>query len=149
MGLTKPTNLSHIPCMSKSSDTSPKPSHYLAVKFAGGKVIHCELKPLLNFHEDDFSKKLEKGWCVLCDLRPLEKKVGAAEIRDGGSSREESELLGMGSTRWTGSHHGSLYQTDLVGLGLGCCGTIQLCLHVLAPHRWLCILCFDQEGFDV
>ena len=74
-GLTKPTNLSHIPCMSKSSDTSPKPSHYLAVKFAGGKVIHCELKPLLNFHEDDFSKKLEKGWCVLCDLRPLEKKV--------------------------------------------------------------------------
>ena len=75
MGLTKPTNLSHIPCMSKSSDTSPKPSHYLAVKFAGGKVIHCELKPLLNFHEDDFSKKLEKGWCVLCDLRPLEKKV--------------------------------------------------------------------------
>ena len=73
MGLTKPTNLSHIPCMSKSSGTSPKP--YLAVKFAGGKVVHCELKPLLNFHEDDFSKKLEKGWCVLCDLRPLEKKV--------------------------------------------------------------------------
>ena len=73
MGLTKPTNLSHIPCMSKSSGTSPKP--YLAVKFAGGKVVHCELKPLLNFHEDDLPKKLEKGWCVLCDLRPLEKKV--------------------------------------------------------------------------
>ena len=42
-----------------------------------------------------------------------------------------------------------LCQTDLVGLGLGCCGTIQLRLHVLAPHRWLCILCIDQEGFDV
>ena len=82
--LTKPPNLSRIHCMFKSSDTSHKPSHYLAVKFAGGKVIYCELKPLVNFHEDDLSKKLEKGWCAMCDLKPVEKKsegklIGAVE----------------------------------------------------------------------
>ena len=84
MGLTKHPTLSHIPCNSQSSDTSHKPSHYLAVKFAGGKVFYCELKPLVNFHEDDLSKKMEKGWCALCDLRPVEKKgkgklIGAVE----------------------------------------------------------------------
>ena len=82
--LTKPPNMLRIPCMSKSSDTSHKTSHYLAVKFAGGKVIYCELKPLVNFHEDDLSKKLEKGWCAMCDLKPVEKKsegklIGAVE----------------------------------------------------------------------
>ena len=40
-------------------------------------------------------------------------------------------------------------KTDLVGLGLGYCGAVQLCLHVLSPHRWLCLLCLDQEGLDI
>jgi len=98
MGLTKPPNLSHIPCMSKSSDISPKPSQYLAVKFAGGKVIHCELKPLVNFHEEDLSKKLEKGWCVLCDLRPLEKKI-------------EGKLVG--AVEWDGERFKSILKEHL------------------------------------
>ena len=73
IGVTKPLQLSHTHCKSKSSDTSIKPPHYLAVKLAGGKVIYCEVKPLLD-HEEEFSKKLEKGWCVMCDLKPLEQK---------------------------------------------------------------------------
>ena len=67
--------------MSKSSDTTHNPPHYLAVKFAGGKVINCEVKPL---DKDDLPRKLERGLCALCDLKPVEKiskgkLIGAVE----------------------------------------------------------------------
>ena len=80
-GRTKSSKLSGTPRMSKSSDTTHNPPHYLAVKFAGGKVINCEVKPL---DENDLSRKLERGLCALCDLKPVEniskgKLIGAVE----------------------------------------------------------------------
>ena len=80
-GRTKSSKLSGTSHMSKSSDTSHNPPHYLAVKFAGGKVINCEVNPL---DEDDLPRELERGWCALCELRPVEKiskgkLIGAVE----------------------------------------------------------------------
>jgi len=101
-GLTKPPKMTHIPCTFKSSDTSHKTSHYLAVKFAGGEIIYCELKPLVNFHEDDLFKKLQKEWCALCDLKPVEKKGGGVL---------EGKLIG--AVEWDGERFKSILKEHL------------------------------------
>merc|ERR1719300_7694 len=101
-GLTKPHNFSHISRNFKSSDTCHKTSHYLAVKFAGGKVIYCEVKPLVNFGEDDLFKKLEKGWCALCDLKPMEKM---------GKGVLEEKLIG--AVEWDGKRFKSILKEHL------------------------------------
>ena len=226
-------------------------------------MIHCHLKPLVNFYEDDLLKKMKQGWCVLCDLKPVDsigRELDGVEINVAGDGFD-GKLIG--TVEWDGkrfeaiskehldlemfltilkimlSTHGEkgtqelielvieeglekkkslqllkqmlhihgekdsqlerleleklaewkvnflawtvlfsllvilgvfiryvnssfdglslccihsnaiIRQTDLVGLGLGYCGAVQLCLHVLSPHRWLCLLCLDQEGLDI
>ena len=100
--LNKLHNFFHISCNFKSSDTFHKTSHYLAVKFAGGKVIYCEVKPLVNFGEDDLFKKLEKGWCALCDLKPMEKM---------GKGVLEEKLIG--AVEWDGKRFKSILKEHL------------------------------------
>ena len=51
---------------------SSLPAHHLAVKLADGKVVWCKLKPVVNHQDRDVQTKLEKGWCILCDLAPIE-----------------------------------------------------------------------------
>ena len=105
-GIIKPTKVSHTPRSSISSDVSQKSSDYIAVKFAGGKVIYCQLKPLVNFHEDDLSKKLEKGWCALCDLKPVDPSV---------EQRGEGVLDGklIGAVEWDGERFKSILEEHL------------------------------------
>ena len=72
---------------------SSLPAHHLAVKLADGKVVWCKLKPVVNHQDSDVQTKLEKGWCILCDLAPVEG--GSEDVLDG---KLIVPLNGMGKT---------------------------------------------------
>ena len=78
---------------------SSLPAHHLAVKLADGKVVWCKLKPVVNHQDSDVQTKLEKGWCILCDLAPVEG--GSEDVLDG-------KLIG--AAEWDGENFRSILE---------------------------------------
>ena len=96
-----------------SSDQSHNPCPYLVVKFPGGEVIHCHLKPLVNFYEDDLLKKMKQGWCVLCDLKPVDsigRELDGVEINVAGDGFD-GKLIG--TVEWDGKRFEAISKEHL------------------------------------
>ena len=73
-------------------------------------MIHCHLKPLVNFYEDDLLKKMKQGWCVLCDLKPVDsigRELDGVEINVAGDGKL------IGTVEWDGKRFEAISKEHL------------------------------------